>query len=66
MDGAPIPYDSTIRESSRGHSMYLDQALEQPFLVPKDMEARRQMRQPDLFMSLKRDLVMVSMVLSVP
>ena len=28
MDGAPIPYDSTIRESSRGHSMYLAQALE--------------------------------------
>ena len=28
MDGAPIPYDSTIKESNRGHSMYLAQALE--------------------------------------
>ena len=28
MDGALIPYDSTIKESSRGHSMYLAQALE--------------------------------------
>ena len=28
MDRAPIPYDSTIKESSRGHSMYLAQALE--------------------------------------
>ena len=28
MDGTPIPYDSTIRESNRGHSMYLAQALE--------------------------------------
>ena len=27
MDGASIPYDSTIRESSRGHSMYLAQNL---------------------------------------
>ena len=27
MDGAPIPYNSTIRESSRGHSMYLAQNL---------------------------------------
>ena len=26
MDGASIPYDSTIKESSRGHSMYLAQA----------------------------------------
>ena len=62
MDGAPIHYDSTIKESSRGHSMYLAQALEQPFLLPKDMEALKRMRQPDLFMSLKRDLAMVSAV----
>ena len=58
----PIPYDSMIRESSRGHSMYLAQALEQPPLLLKDMEALRRMRQPDLFMSLKRDLAMVSAV----
>ena len=62
MDGAPIPYDSMIRESSRGHSMYLAQALEQPLFLPKDMEALRRMRQPDLFMSPKRDLAMVSAV----
>ena len=62
MDGAPILYDSTIRESSRGHSLYLAQALVQPLLLPKDMEALRRIRQPDLFMSLKRDLAMVSAV----
>ena len=64
MDGAPIPYDSTIKESNRGHSMYLAQALEQPLLLPKDMDALRRMRQFDLFMSLKRDLAMVSTVSS--
>ena len=42
MDGTLIPYDSTIRESSQGHSMYLAQALEQPLLLPKDMDALRQ------------------------
>ena len=57
-----IPYDSMIRESNRGHSMYLAQALEQPLLLPKDIEALRQTRQLDLFMSLKRDLAMVSAV----
>ena len=62
MDGAPILYDSTIRESSRGHSMYLAQALKQPFLLPKDMETLKQMKQLDLFMSLKHDLAMVSAV----
>ena len=45
MDGALIPYESTIREFRRGHSMYLAQALEQPLLLPKDMDALRQMRQ---------------------
>ena len=28
MDEVPIPYDSMIRESSQGNSMYLAQALE--------------------------------------
>ena len=64
MDGAPIPYESMIRESSRRHFMYLAQALEQPLLLPKDMDALRRMRQPDLFMSLKRDLAMVNTVSS--
>jgi len=62
MDGAFIPYKSTITESSKGHSMYLAQALEQPLLLPKDMDALRQMRQLDLFMFLKRDLAMVNAV----
>ena len=44
----------------RGHSAYIVEALEQPFLLPKDMDAVRKMKQPDLFMSLKRDLAMVS------
>ena len=65
MDRAPILYDSTIRESNRGHSMYLAQALKQPLLLPKDMDALRPMRQLDLFMSLKTDLAMVSIVSSV-
>ena len=66
MDGALIPYDSTIKESNRGHFMYLAQALEQPLLLPKDMDALKRMRQLDLFMSLKRDLTMVSELLAIP
>ena len=65
MDRAPIPYESMIRESSRGHSMYLAQALEQPFLLLKDMDALSRIRQPDLFISLKGDLAMVNTVSSV-
>ena len=35
-------------------------ALERPFLLLKDMDALKRMRQPDLFRSLKRDLALVS------
>ena len=60
LDGIPIPWNSSIREFQRGHSAYIAKTLEQPLLLSKDMEALRRMRQLDLFMSLKRDLAMVS------
>ena len=60
MDGAAIPYDASIWDAPRGHANYLAQALQQPLLLPRDMESIRRTKQPDLFMSLKRDLAMVS------
>ena len=36
------------------------EALEHPLLLPKDMEAYRNFNHPELFLSLKRDLAMVS------
>ena len=45
---------------SRRHSGYVAETLKQPLLLPKDMDALRRFKQPDLFLSLKRDLVMVS------
>ena len=60
MDGAAIPYDASIWDAPRSHANYLAQALQQPLLLPRDMESIRRTKQPDLFMSLKRDLAMVS------
>ena len=60
MDSAPIPYDASIWDAQRGHANYLAQALQQPLLFPRDMESIWHTRQLDLFMSLKRDLAMVS------
>ena len=60
MEGAPIPYDASIWDARRGHANYLAQALQQPLLLPRDMESIRRTRQPDLFMALKKDLAMVS------
>ena len=60
IDGAAIPYDASIWDAPRGHANYLAQALQQPLLLPRDMDSIRRTKQPDLFMSLKRDLAMVS------
>ena len=60
MDGAAIPYNASLWDALKGHANYLVQALQQPFLLPQDMDSIRRTKQPDLFMSLKRDLAMVS------
>ena len=60
MDGAAIPYDALIWDVPKGHANYLAQALQQPLLIPQDMDSIRHTKQSDLFMSLKRDLAMIS------
>jgi len=59
VDGATIPYNASFREYQRGRAGYIAEALEQPMLLPRDMEAYRRFSQNELFLSLKRDLPMV-------
>ena len=44
---------------SERDSSYIAEALDQPFLLPKDMAALKHMKLPNLFMSLKKDLALV-------
>jgi len=60
VDGAAIPWNASVRDFQWGRVGYLAEALEQPLLLLKDMEAYRHFKQNDLFLSLKRDLAMVS------
>ena len=60
VDGTPILWNASVREFQRGRAGYIAKALEQPLLLPKDMEAYRRFMQNDLFLSLKRDLVIVN------
>ena len=60
VDGMPIAFDATLRHYCGGHAALLAEALEQPLLLPLDMAAYRSFNHPDLFLSLKRDLAMVS------
>ena len=66
MDGVLIAWDSSIRHYHREHAGYFAEALEQPLLLPKDMEAYRNFSQQELFLSLKRDLAMVSGLIYCP
>ena len=60
MEGALIPYNASIWDAQRGHPNYLAQALQQPLILLRDMESIWRTRQPDFFLSLKKDLAMVS------
>ena len=60
LDGAPLAWDTSVRNYQGGQSGHIAEALEQPFLLPRDMDAYRRFSQQELFLSLKRDLAMVS------
>ncbi|XP_050241033.1 uncharacterized protein LOC126689917 [Quercus robur] len=60
LDGAPILWDTTLWESQREPASFLAEALQQPLLLPRDMEGLRKIRQPELFMSLKRDMAVIT------
>ena len=59
VDGVAILYTASVREYNRGRAGYIAETLEQLVLLPRDMEAYRRFSQPELFLSLKRDLAMV-------
>ena len=60
VDDMPIPFDATLRHYRGGHVGLMAEALQQPLLLPQDMAAYRSFNHPYLFLSLKRDLAMVS------
>ena len=60
VDGVPITWDAFLRHYRGGHAGHVAEALELPLFLSKDMEAYRSFNHPELFLSLKRDLAMVS------
>ena len=64
VDGVPNAWDASLRHYCGGHAGHVVEALEQPLLLPKDMEAYRNFNHPELFLSLKRDLAMVSYLIN--
>ena len=60
VDGGPIRMDASLRHFRGGHAGRLADALLQPLLLPSDLAAYRSIDYPDLVLSMKRDLAMVS------
>ena len=60
LDGVPIAWDTLVRNYQGGQAGHIAEALEQPLLLSRDMEAYRRFSQQELFLSFKRDLAMVS------
>ena len=60
LDGVPIAWDTSIRNYPGGQISHVAEALEQPLLLPRDMKAYRRFNQQEIFLSLKKDLAIVS------
>nr|XP_023903433.1 uncharacterized protein LOC112015277 [Quercus suber] len=60
LDGAPILWDTSLRNYDGGRAGYVAEALQQPLLLPHDMESYRCFNKQELFLSLKRDMAMIT------
>ena len=60
VDGMPIAFDAMLRHYREGHAGLVAEALEQSLLLSQDIATYRSFNHPKLFISLKRDLAMVS------
>ena len=60
VDGGPISMDASLRHFRGSHAGRMADALLQPLLLPSDLAAYRSFDYPDLLLSMKRDLAMVS------
>ena len=66
LDGAPLHLNSSIRDFQKGKAGYMANAMEQPLLLLQDMANLRSLKKHKMFLTLKRDLAMVSLILYYP
>ena len=60
LDRAPLLANASIRNFQGGIAGYVADAAEQALLLPVDMADLQEMRKHEVFLSLKRDLALVS------
>ena len=62
LDGSPLSTNSSIKDFQKGKAGYVADVVEQALLLPEDMVDLRTMKKQKVFLSLKSDLVMVSLL----
>ena len=60
LNGSPFLLDSSIRDFQKRKAGYVANALEHPLLLPDNMVDLRTMKEHEVFLTLKRDLALVS------
>ena len=60
LDGSPFLSDSSIKDFNHGRVGYVADTVEQALLLPRDMVELWNLKKHEVFLSLKRDLAMVS------
>lgn len=61
LDDAPLPLDASIRDFSKGRASNVANAMEKALLLPREMTELRNRKKHEVFLSLKRDLALVSL-----
>ena len=61
LDRSPLPTNSSIRDFQNEKAGYVADAVEQSLLLPEDMVDLRTLKKHEVFLSLKKDLAMVSL-----
>ena len=60
LDRAPLLANASIKNFQQGKDGYMVDTVEQDLLLPKDMADLRSIRKHEMFLSLKRNLALVS------
>ena len=61
LDGSPLPANSSIKDFQNEKAGYVADVVEQSLLLPEDMVDLRTLKKHEVFLSLKKDLAMVSL-----
>ena len=66
LDGAPFPTNASIRDFAKGRDGYVANSEEQALLLLMDMAELRNLKRHTVFLSLKRELVLVKILTPTP